>query len=38
MVRQVTLAAARTHAVPVIVAYNLPDRDACGKFSAAAGR
>ncbi|MGO9053691.1 MAG: glycoside hydrolase family 6 protein [Streptosporangiaceae bacterium] len=36
-VRQVTLAATRTHAVPVIVAYNLPDRDACGKFSSAAG-
>ena len=35
--RQVTLAAARAHAVPVIVAYNLPDRDACGKLSAAYG-
>ena len=35
MARQVTLAAARTHTVPVIVAYNLPDRDACGKLSAA---
>jgi len=35
MVRQVTLAAGRAHAVPVIVAYNLPDRDACGKLSAA---
>jgi endoglucanase len=30
---QVTLAAARAHAIPVIVAYNLPDRDACGKLS-----
>ena len=37
MVRQVTLAAARAHAVPVIVAYNLPDRDACGKLSASDG-
>ena len=36
-VRQVTLAAARAGQVPVIVAYNLPDRDACGKFSASAG-
>lgn len=35
--RQVTLAAARAHAIPVIVAYNLPDRDACGKLSAAYG-
>src|SRR5262249_2101937 len=34
MVRQVTRAAARHHSVPVIVAYNLPHRDACGKFSA----
>ena len=33
-VRQVTSAAAQAHAVPVIVAYNLPDRDACGKLSA----
>jgi endoglucanase len=33
-VRQVTRAAARHHSVPVIVAYNLPRRDACGKFSA----
>lgn len=37
MVRQVTLAAAKAHAIPVIVAYNLPDRDACGKLSAAYG-
>ena len=36
-IRQVTLAAAKTHAIPVIVAYNLPARDACGKFSAAPG-
>ena len=34
MIAQVTRAAARAHSVPVIVAYNLPDRDACGKFSA----
>ena len=34
MVRNVTLAAGQAHAVPVIVAYNLPDRDACGKLSA----
>jgi endoglucanase len=34
MVRQVTRAAARHHSVPVIVAYHLPHRDACGKFSA----
>jgi len=36
-VRQVTQAAASARQVPVIVAYNLPDRDACGKFSASAG-
>lgn len=36
-VRQVTLAANRANAIPVIVAYNLPGRDACGKFSAAYG-
>ncbi len=36
-VRQETLAAARIHQIPVIVAYNLPDRDACGKFSASPG-
>ena len=34
MITQVTRAAARDHSVPVIVVYNLPDRDACGKFSA----
>jgi endoglucanase len=37
VVKSVSLAAARTGAVPVIVAYNLPDRDSCGKFSAAYG-
>lgn len=36
-VRQVTLAGMRTHAIPVIVAYNVPDRDVCGKFSGTAG-
>ncbi len=36
MVRTVTLAAGQAHAVPVIVAYNLPDRDACGKLSGTA--
>ena len=36
-VRWVTRAAARAHAIPVIVVYDLPDRDACGKFSTAAG-
>jgi endoglucanase len=36
-VRQVTLAANKANAIPVIVAYNLPDRDACGKFSASDG-
>lgn len=30
-------AAARAGAIPVIVAYHLPDRDACGHFSAAWG-
>jgi endoglucanase len=37
-VRQVTLAAARANAIPVIVAYNLPYRDACGKLSTAPRR
>src|SRR5690242_13398783 len=37
MITQVTQAAARDHSVPVIVAYNLPNRDACGKFSANRG-
>jgi endoglucanase len=36
-VRQVTLAAASANQVPVVVAYNLPDRDACGRFSANGG-
>jgi endoglucanase len=36
-IRQVTLAATKAHAIPVIVAYNLPDRDSCGKLSAAYG-
>jgi len=36
-VRRVTLAADRAHAIPVIVAYNLPGRDACGKLSASPG-
>jgi endoglucanase len=36
-IRQVTLAATSAHAVPVIVAYNLPGRDSCGKFSATHG-
>src|SRR5215472_10279326 len=36
-VRRVTLAANRAHAVPVIVAYNLPGRDACGRLSASDG-
>ena len=36
-VRQVTRAATRASAIPVIVAYHLPDRDACGHFSAASG-
>jgi endoglucanase len=35
--RQVTLAATRAHSIPVIVTYNLPDRDACGKLSTAYG-
>jgi endoglucanase len=35
--RQVTLAGAKAHAIPVIVTYNLPDRDACGKLSTAYG-
>jgi endoglucanase len=36
-VRNVSQAAAKADAIPVIVAYNLPDRDSCGKFSAANG-
>ena len=34
-VSQAAQAAAKAHEIPVIVAYNLPNRDACGKFSAA---
>jgi endoglucanase len=34
VVRNISLAAAKADAVPVIVAYNMPDRDSCGKFSA----
>src|SRR5208283_566591 len=33
-VSQAAQAAAKAHEIPVIVAYNLPNRDACGKFSA----
>ena len=36
-VGQAARAAAAAHEIPVIVAYNLPGRDACGKFSAAPG-
>lgn len=36
-IRSATLAANRVRAVPVIVAYNLPGRDACGRFSASSG-
>jgi endoglucanase len=36
-IRSATRAANREHEVPVIVAYNVPDRDACGKFSASSG-
>jgi endoglucanase len=36
-IRQVTLTTTKAHAIPVIVAYNLPDRDSCGKFSASSG-
>jgi endoglucanase len=34
LVRNVSVAAAKAGAIPVIVSYNLPDRDSCGKFSA----
>ena len=37
VVRQATLGAARAHAIPVLVVYNLPDRDACGRLSALGG-
>ena len=36
-VRQVTQAAMRAHATPVIVAYNIPGRDSCGKYSSTPG-
>jgi hypothetical protein len=36
-VRQVTQAAMAAHATAVIVAYNIPDRDSCGKFSSTPG-
>jgi endoglucanase len=36
-VRRATAAAARAHSMAVIVAYNVPGRDACGRFSEAAG-
>jgi endoglucanase len=36
-VRRAVRAARQQHEMPVIVAYNLPDRDACGRFSAATG-
>lgn len=32
-VRQATLAGTAAGSIPVIVAYNLPDRDICGKYS-----
>jgi endoglucanase len=37
LVRRVTAAASQAHAIPVIVAYNLPGRDACGGLSAQPG-
>jgi endoglucanase len=37
MVRTVTAAAGQAHAIPVIVAYNLPGRDSCGGLSGKAG-
>ena len=36
-ISQAAHAAAAAHEIPVIVAYNLPGRDACGKLSAAPG-
>jgi len=36
-IKSISLAAGKVHAAPVIVAYNLPDRDVCGKYSAAPG-
>jgi endoglucanase len=32
-IRQVTRSASQQHTIPVIVAYDLPDRDACGHLS-----
>lgn len=37
VVRQVTQDATRAHAIAVLVLYNLPDRDACGRLSALGG-
>jgi endoglucanase len=36
-ITQATREAAKAHEIPVFVAYNLPNRDSCGKFSAAPG-
>lgn len=36
-ISQVMLDAGRLHEIPVIVAYNLPDRDACGRLSGGNG-
>ena len=36
-IREVTRAAAQAQAIPVIVAYNLPERDACGRLSSSEG-
>jgi endoglucanase len=35
-IRNATAAAARAHAILLVVAYNLPYRDACGQYSASA--
>lgn len=35
-IRQVTQAAGEQHEVPIVVAYNLPHRDACGRLSGGA--
>jgi endoglucanase len=37
MVRNVTAVAGQAHAIPVIVAYNLPGRDSCGRLSTVPG-
>jgi endoglucanase len=37
LVRSVTAAAGQAHAIPVIVAYNLPGRDSCGGLSSMPG-